>query len=290
MMSGILSWRIIACLLAVQPASAFGSSPLAALFPELHGWNKAGQVELFQPETLYEHINGAAENFLSFDFRQLAVLTYANDERQSVSAEIYLHGTAEDAFGIYSSEKPLAGNYLAIGGQGYAEEGLLNFVSDAYYVKLNGFDLGMQGQSVLTSLAEKIARAIGGRNALPEILSAFPAKGKIEHSERYIRANFLGHEFLCCAYTADYLADGQRFQLFIIQAGSQAKARAMLEKYASLDKTKTETAFRPGTLLINDPYLGPMTLDWRGAYIWGSNSQTAAAAAGVRQIGDTLPE
>jgi hypothetical protein len=277
-------------LLAVQAAPAAGPSPLASFFPELEGWRKAGQPELFQPETLYEHVDGAAENFLSFDFRQLAVLTYGNDERQSLSAEIYLHGTPEDAFGIYSSEKPLAGDYLAIGGQGYVEEGVLNFVCDAYYVKLNGFDLGAQNRPVLLSLADKIARAIGGRQALPKILEAFPKQGKIEHSERYVRANFLGHEFLCCAYAADYMADGHRFQLFIIQAGSAAAARGMLEKYAALDKSKKDTVIRPGTLVINDPYLGPMTLDWRGAFIWGSDSRVAVATALTRQIGNALPE
>ena len=121
---------------------------------------------------------------------------YADRQKRALSAEIYFHSTPENAFGIYGSERPLAGDYLAIGGQGYYEEGVLNFFSGAYYVKLNGFDLGADGRAVLQVLAERIAAAIGGSSSLPVILAAFPIQGKVAHSERYIANNFLGNLFL----------------------------------------------------------------------------------------------
>ena len=42
---------------------------LAGLFPEIAGWQKKGAVEIFSPENLYEYIDGAAENFIGYDFR-----------------------------------------------------------------------------------------------------------------------------------------------------------------------------------------------------------------------------
>jgi len=276
MKHGAMAISAIVFMLLVQTTTASQVLPLVSFFPELEGWRKTGHPKLFQPETLYEHINGAAENFLSFDFRQLAVLTYINDQKQSLSAEIYFQATPENAFGIYSSEKPLKGSYFSIGSQGYAEEGVLNFISDAYYIKLNSFDLGPEGKAVMISLAEKITQVIGGQNALPKILTAFPDNGKLAHSERFIRTNFLGHEFLHAAYLADYLIDGQRFQLFIIQTGSEVQARAMLEKYAALDKEKTWASIQPGAWVIQDPYNGVMQLYWQGKFICGSSSQKAA--------------
>ncbi|HUU05129.1 MAG TPA: DUF6599 family protein [Patescibacteria group bacterium] len=276
--------------LALQSGLAAPPHPLPSLFPELPGWQKQGKAETFLPETLYEHINGAAENFLGYDFEQLAVQNYVNGQKQTMIAEIYFHGTLENAFGIYSSEKPLAGDYFAVGGQGYAEEGVLNFFCDAYYVKLNSFDLGRQSNAVLTALAEKIAGAIGGKNVLPEMLAAFPAPGKIPHGERYILSNFLGHDFLHSAFVADYEQQGVKFQLFIIRAGSEGDAAAMLRKYAALDRENPAPVVKPGALAIHDPYNGLIRLFWRGAFIWGVVGPPASADALLETMAEKLPK
>lgn len=278
----------LAAGLAWQAGTAAQPRPLASFFPELDGWRKQGEIETFLPETLYKHIDGAAENFLSYDFRQLAVQNYVSDQKQAISAEIYFHGTPENAFGIYSSEKPLSGDYFAVGGQGYAEEGVLNFISDACYVKLNGFDLGPQSKIILTSLAEKIARAMGGKNVLPKILEAFPVQGKIPHSERFLLKNFLGYDFLHSAFAADYDLQDKKFQLFIMQAGSENDARAMLQKYAALDRENPAPPVKPGALAIRDPNNGTIRLFWRGTLIWGCIGQTPAAAELLEAIARNL--
>ncbi|MBN2400557.1 hypothetical protein EH223_09200 [candidate division KSB1 bacterium] len=285
----ILFIMVVATVLAAPSGPLPTSSPLTSLFPPMPGWSMEEKAEVYMPETLYEHINGAAENFLSYDFKQLAVRNYTR-EQKSLSAEIYFHGTPENAFGIYSSEKPLAGKYLPIGSQGYAEEGVLNFVSGRYYVKLNSFGLGPEGEKVLTLLAEKICRAIGAENTLPKILRAFPAAGKLVHSERFILNNFLGHEFLHSAYVADYQADRKKFQLFIIDAGSADQARAMLTKYTALDKVNSQPDIRPGKLFINDPYNGPLQLLWQGKFICGCTGQSQAASALLDETGRHLPK
>jgi len=285
--------RFFCCLAAVLAmalpvAASKAAAGLAALFPDLDGWTRDGAVAAFQPDNLYEHINGAAENFLAYGFQRLAVQNYTDKQKRSLSAEIYFHGSPENAFGIYGSEKPLAGDYLAIGGQGYYEEGVLNFFSGAYYVKLNGFDLGADGRATLQGLAERIAAAIPGTSRLPETLSAFPAPGRVAHSERYIASNFLGHDFLLPAFTADYVLDGEKFQLFIMKADSEETARAALQRYAALDKGLPGEKIQPGSMTINDPYNGPIQLWWRGAYIWGLNGQTSAAAKSLEALGRNL--
>ena len=161
----------------MRPRPCPAQSPdLAELFPDIAGWQKKGAAETFSPENLYQYIDGAAENFLNYDFKQLAVQNYANAQGQALSAEIYFHGTAENAFGIYSSEKPTAGNYFELGSQGYAEGGILNFICSAYYVKLSGFELGQNSQDVLTDLGRALASKIDTKAALPKILQAFPAR------------------------------------------------------------------------------------------------------------------
>ncbi len=258
----------------------------AALFPDLEGWTRDGGVAAFQPENLYEHIDGAAENFLAYGFQRLAVQNYQDKRRRALSAEIYFHGSAENAFGIYGSEKPLAGDYLRVGAEGYYEEGVLNFISGAYYVKLNGFDLGADGREILLGLARRIAAAIGGPERLPETLGYFPAAGRIAHSERFIAGHFLGLEFLGPAFTADYELRGEKFKLFIMNAAGEDQARAMLRDWAALDKGTP--AVRPGTMSIQDPYNGSVRLEWRGPRIWGAVGGAAAAAESLAAIARLL--
>jgi hypothetical protein len=266
------------------------SQDLAKLFPDIAGWQKKGSAELYSSENLYQYIDGAAENFLNYDFKQLAVQNYINDQGQALSAEIYFHGTPENAFGIYSSEKPTVGKYFALGSQGYAEAGILNFLCSAYYVKLSGFELGQEGQDVLATLGRAMVSKINTKAALPKILQAFPGAGKIPNSERFILNNFLGHDFLHAAYVADYQVKGQNFQLFIINAGNEKEARAMLEKYAALEKGNPMRKIQPGALTINDPYNGPIRLFWRGAFIWGSSGQNDSSVEYLSTLGDNLPK
>ena len=288
--------QTLACLwliaiLAAPLATATTPLPdLAVLFPTLEGWSRDGATELFQPDNLYEHINGAAENFLACGFELLAVQNYVNPERQAVTAEIYFHGSPENAFAIYGSEKPLAGDYLALGSEGYAEEGVLNFISGAYYVKLNGFDLGAKGAEVLRSLAERIAASINGGSTLPAALAAFPAANKVARSERYFTGNFLGHEFLSAAFSADYETKGKRCKLFIIKTASAADTRALLRRWLALDKGRVAADVdAPATsLVINDPYNGPVSVAWHEQHIWGGVGQGEEMEALIRELGMNL--
>jgi hypothetical protein len=285
-----LFWLAGMLILPPLGAAAPPALDLAAMFPELEGWSKDGATEQFEPDNLYEHINGAAENFLAYGFERLAVQNYANRERQALTAEIYFHGTPENAFGIYGSEKPLAGDYLAIGGEGYAEEGVLNFISDAYYVKLNGFDLGLAGAGTLKSLAEKIARAVNGTNALPPALAAFPATGRIARSERYFAGNFLGHDFLGAAFSADYETKGKRCKLFIMKTASAEGSRALLRRWLALDKERVAAdADAPATsLVINDPYNGLVSVSWHEEHIWGGVGQGEEMETLIKDLGANL--
>lgn len=256
---------VLAAFLAAAPQAPAAPPDLAALLPDLEGWRHDGALRLFGPDTLFEHINGAAENFLACGFELLAVQDYAGQAGQSLSAEIYFHGTPDNAFAIYSSERPLAGDYLELGSEGYQEEGVLNFISDACYVKLIAFDLKPGEEGALRDLAGRIVAAIGGRNALPPVLDAFPAGGRLPRSERYIVSSFLGHGFLGGAYTADYEKGDRRFKLFFM---TPADPGALLRRWAALDK-EFAGEIKPGPMTFRDPYNGPVQIRWQGGRIWG---------------------
>ena len=238
------------------------------LFPDIKGWEKSKEIQIYTPQNLYEYINGAAELYLSYDFQELQVAEYLNRHNVTVIAEIYRHKTPVRAFGIYSQERPIEGNFLKIGAQGYVEEPILNFVVGNAYVKINSYDVGEETGEVLQTFANKVAANLGGKGSLPKILTCFPEEGKRQNSERFIARSFLGHGFLHSGFIADYDVNNSHFQLFIIEGADSKVCEEMLKQYVQLTGSAQED-LKEGRYTLSDPYHGKVALSWKGQYIWG---------------------
>ncbi len=269
--------RILLCVgvVASPPADgipaprAAGPEDTAPSLPVVKGWTAAGSGLVYGPANLYEHIDGAAEAYLSYRFRSLRVGEYAGGNGASVVVEIYRHESAVQAFGIYSRERPDGGSFLKIGAEGYLEPPVLNFVRGDAYVKINAYQLGDRTAEVLRTFATTTATALGGESELPPELGLFPEEGKKPHSERFVGEDFLGYEFLRSAFTADYDVGGSAFRLFVIHADAAAECEEMLRRHlASAGRSTTD--LRQGSYLIPDKNHGEIALFWKGRFVCGA--------------------
>jgi len=237
-------------------------------FPSVNGWKQVGEMQTFNPGTLYEYINGGADLYLAYDFEELKVAEYQNSQKAAVTVDVYRHRTSTHAFGVYSQERVPGANFIDVGIQGYQERHALNFLSGNTYVKITSYDTGPEDQAVLLSFAKAVAGNLGEKGAFPSILAAFPAEGKVKNSEKFTARKFLGYPFLHSAFSAEYDLSGKNFRLFIIEGKDQAECRDMVEKYLAqlgmADKTVAE-----GQYTLSDAYHGEIDLHWRGARIWG---------------------
>lgn len=271
-------------LCVAGPLNATENKTSAALFPTFDGWTAKGTPAEYNPETLYEYINGAADVFLSYDFKQLFSLSYEynKDPKLSFTVDVYLHSTNHNAFGIYSQEKPKQGTFLPIGIQGYYEKGILNFLKGSYYVKISGYDLGEQDQTILTTFAEKLAQQLEGATDFPVTLACFPQENKVSGSESYIAQSFLGHAFLGSAFVVDYDINGEKVQLFIIQTDAPDGAANMLKQYIALAQKKGQTVENQNDIhRFVDPYYrnnGKMNLKLTKNFLWGLFSKADSNA------------
>jgi hypothetical protein len=237
-------------------------------FPSVSGWKQVGEIQTFNPGTLYEYIDGGADLYLAYDFEDLKVAEYQNDKKASVTVEVYRHRTPTHAFGVYSQERVPGANFIVVGIQGYQEKDALNFLSGNTYVKITGYDIVREDQTILLAFAKAVAGNLGEKGAFPSVLAAFPAEGKVKNSEKFIARKFLGYPFLHSAFSADYDLSGRNFRLFIIEGKDQAECRDMVEKYlvqlGMKDKTVAE-----GQYTLSDAYHGEIDLHWKGSRIWG---------------------
>lgn len=238
-----------------------------SLFPEIEGYQKTGEIEIYNTDNLYDIINGAADSYLKYDFEELSLIRYKGDADQFLKIEIYRHSNYSNAFGIYSNERPLKGNWIDIGAQGYYESKILNFYKGKYYIKLMGYKIDNIDE-LLLSVAKRVAENLEGNNELPKLLESFPTDGKINYSGRYIHKNFLGYKSLSEAFTMDYVVDGKNFKMFIIQKNNVDACKKMLEDYFVSIKIDGNN-IQEGSLKVKDEYHGDISILWKANNVIG---------------------
>jgi len=227
---GTVLWMFLAAVGFSLIAGATLSTAESVL-PEVEGWALSEKAETYLPETLFEYINGAAEIYLAYDFRELVVGLYKiKGGEAELSVEIYDMGQTENAFGIYSAERFPDNTFIPVGIQGYIEEDSLNFFSGRFYIKMLCFSGGDQAEKYLMNFSGLIASRIGEAGGFPSLIDVFPQDGKIANSEKFSLRNFLGYSFLKNGYMAEYNLDGMEFNCFIIRAETDEEADNMFNQ------------------------------------------------------------
>ncbi len=260
---------ILILFLCLSPAYMEQASSIENLLPELEFWTLVGSPQIYHPENLFEYINGAAESYISYGFKELIVVEYKlRDKDCDVVLEIYDMGEDKNCFGIYSSERYPDSHFISIGTQGYLEQGTLIFLIGRYYVKLMSFECGEEAGDYLKNFSEKISEKVPGEHRFPSEIEFFPKQGLVKNSERFILSNFLGYDFLHSGFTADYHLDKNEFSCFLIVGKDELEAKQMLEKYmdAKKDQEMEET---PYGFNIKDRYYENIFLARKGKYIFG---------------------
>jgi hypothetical protein len=232
-------WALAAALAAsliLVPASAGaqarrGSPDLAALVPRLDGWSPTEAARSFFPDDLFEYINGAAESYLSYDFQELVVADFGRTGTDAtLTLEIYDMGAPVNAFGIFGAERYPDNAPVPVGDLGYFEGEAMNFLAGRFYVKMLAFGLGDGTEPFLRQVGLKIVSGIKPGGGLPKLVAAFPKDGLVARSERYIKRNVMGYEFLRDGYVAAYKAGDREIEGFFIEGRSEKDAEEMAAK------------------------------------------------------------
>lgn len=260
--------KILVNLMLLFSAAGVFAMDNSAYFPNLEGWKNPDSLSSYSPENLWDIIDGAADGYLLYDFEEMTMGDYTQSNGQYITLEIYRHQSPDDAFGIYSQERPSKATYINIGGQGYQEAGNLNFFAGRYYVKIRCSGNSAFEVNSVRKLAETIAQMIDPASKLPSQLANFPVEGKIPNSEQYINDNFMGYSFFKNAFIANYNLKGTTFNIFIIPNATADESKAML--MALLKNNGMDQAnLQPGIFDIKDKYNGLMKIIWKGKYLCG---------------------
>ena len=96
----LLGWFI----LGWSAASWSVASGVEITWQDITGWTPAGEPATYPAEKLWEVIDGAAEQYLSYDVQGLSTCDLGQGDLL-VTVSIYDMGSRLNAFGIYGSER-----------------------------------------------------------------------------------------------------------------------------------------------------------------------------------------
>ena len=196
-------------------------------------WTRAAQIQMFNPGDLWEHINGAAEQYLTYGFRDLATAKYTDrTTRTVVVVEVYRMAGAVNAFGIYRQEVSPKARTVPLGVEGRASSNTIRFWTGEFYVKLTTPPGGGR-MPELEALGAAIAKGLGAPGAMPVEIGWFPTAGQLPDSVKYIPADALGQAAFANAFEAKYENSEEPSTAVVVPFGSDKDAAAAFARYES---------------------------------------------------------
>jgi len=212
-------------------------------------WKPMVKVEFYNPDNLYEKINGKAEQYLDYDVVGLQTVTFVNkDGKRFVDLYVYDMGEPLNAFGIFSAIRYPDEPVVDLGQGGYKSDGYF-FWKGRYYTQITLSDTGED----IDGFALKLAKDIESKQEeLPaEIWGSdkFPSKELIPNSIQYIKRKGLNLSFLNDVYTAIYEKEGNEITAFLTRKKDESEANRIFLKYQNhlnkygtiIDETESES-------------------------------------------------
>ncbi len=250
-----------------QSALSPESRQLMALLPgdnAVAGWIRKPEVRFFNPDDLFEFINGAAENYLIYGFEEVVTAEYSHAQDASEAVvEIYRMKDPRNALGIYASELNPDSEFLTIGAEGYLGGTALHFWSGPYYAKITVFQESDALKDAMKNFAQRMSEKMGASGApLPEI-AAFPSRDLVPHSVRYLPKDILGQSYLTQGFEASYRKGAGSYKLVIAAPGDGEAAKEALARYRQFTESHGEVlrdlkSPGDGGFLGKDEYYGSM--------------------------------
>lgn len=247
------------------------------------GWAWREEPRTYAPDTLYEYIDGAADLYLSYGFKEVAVADYVKGggDEGWITVDVYDMGAPIHAFGIYGSEMPPDPEAFPVGMQGYESDGLVAFWQGDYYVKVMLIDGDMDGARALARATAKLLPEAAG---MPEELNRLPVEGRIAGSERYVKTSALGHRSLVEVVSADYTVGETTATLHSANLGTREKAAEAWRKLRDFEQGSGEglsevAGVGEDAFGATDGYYGEMVAARQGQFVLIAMSETAGRAA-----------
>ncbi|HGY54701.1 MAG TPA: hypothetical protein ENK44_03275 [Caldithrix abyssi] len=221
---------------------------------KIEGWKTLDKPLSYNPQTLWEYIDGAADLFLSYGFEHLISQELEQDSI-IVVLDIYDMGKPLNAFGIYSAERPSKAGRWSAGAEAVIippYQALM--VKGQYYVKVNVSRGNLETEAAY-ALMQKVAQILPGTNNYPQEFTILPGKNRQPYSYSYTKENFSGLSELNSCISAEYQSgDYGSYTCFAVVGLEQEEMQSIWTTITS--KWKKDTFAKTEVYYRKIPYKG----------------------------------
>lgn len=225
-------------LITQLPTSQADISTYLPTRGEINTWQPGGSPEKAVGEDLFVLINGGAEIYHEYGFKQVIMQSYEKEHEKSINLEIYEMTNSASAFGIYSFKTSHRGKALPLGDKALLEDYYLNFWKGNFLVTITGFDSEPETIDGLITIAKAVDSKIKSKGELPFMAHLLPGENLIKSSIKYLKGN------LALFNSYDFGAGGI-FGLKEGVIGDYIKYKIFIFKYD--DKSESEKWFKNAT-------------------------------------------
>jgi len=206
---------------------------LDALMPD--GFKKFSETETYNPENLYEKINGKAPLYIESGFVKLSTRRLISKDDENLWMELFVFDMAaiRNAFSIYSVQKRADARMLAFAKPQpcYRTSNGLYFVHGKFYVELIGSTESFALDKAMAEIAVKFAsRTIVDDDKITEF-ALFPEKDVVQGSYKLYLANAFGFDGFTDIFTCRYKLGDETITTFISKRPDPQDARTTAESY-----------------------------------------------------------
>lgn len=211
---------------------------------DVQGWKAIGSLSPYNTNTIFNYMNGAAELYLAFNFRELKTIRFEKPGKPSIIVEVYEMASPEDAYGVFTFERQ--DPEVGIGQGSEFGGGLLRFWKGHTFVTIFGEEPDQDTEEAILILGRRIASSIIDSGNPPKILGYLPDKtlpfiknyvwffrSHIHLNQRFFvaRANILLLTPDAEAVLARYDAGNRRMHILLVRYPTPFKTDAAVKSF-----------------------------------------------------------
>jgi len=206
----------------VQPKT----EDLAAFVPAATAAWRGVEDRSFDPDTIFDYIDGSGEVYRSYNFRRLFARRFEAARQAAVILDLFDMGTAADAFGVFTHDRE--GEDVGLGQDGTYKGGLLSFWQGPYFVSIYAESDSPATRAAVFDLGRRIAAAIKVKGERPALLAVLPQPGLDRTTIRFFHTHIiLNYHFFVAAENVLRLGP----ETDAVLATYAAKARLLVVRY-----------------------------------------------------------
>jgi len=211
---------------------------------DINGWKWDGKKTRYNPRTLFDYINGAAELYLAYGFQNLDVRRLEKPGQPPIIVEVYEMESPEDAYGVFSFERQ--DEEVGIGQGSELGGGLLRFWKGKYFIAIYAEGEGAGVEPAIINCAKIVSQSIYRTAPEPKLIQYLPP-GFIEKSICYLKNHvllnqrfFVAHKNILHldrrteAVLAQYMRHKQKIHLLLIRYPSPREAEEAFKSFVNI--------------------------------------------------------